>query len=264
MTDLALVLRRFRYGESSLVVHLLTPEHGRVSALAKGAYRLTSGYCGVLDLFDTLEVTWTPRTSELGLVRSASLVQRRRALSGDLARYRAGLGVLELAASVARSGPDARLFALVAQALDGLADGAAHPELVRLAHDLAQLEGAGLAPALSSCASCGARPAEVKGRAPFAVREGGRLCDACLAAARGAGRRVEDVPLQWIRYAELLSQVPLSRLSTVRMDEHTRQELVRFVEGFVAYHLEARPRSWGRSASSEPRRSPRRRSRSRS
>ena len=54
--DAALVLRRFPYGESSLLVHLLTPGHGRISAIAKGAYRPSSGFWGVLDLFDTLRV----------------------------------------------------------------------------------------------------------------------------------------------------------------------------------------------------------------
>ena len=50
--DNALLLRRFPYGESSLVVHALTRAHGRVALLARGAYRPKSAYCGVLDLFD--------------------------------------------------------------------------------------------------------------------------------------------------------------------------------------------------------------------
>ena len=47
--DHAVLLRRHPYGESSLVVHVLTREHGRVALLAKGAYRPTSRYFGVLD-----------------------------------------------------------------------------------------------------------------------------------------------------------------------------------------------------------------------
>ena len=41
-TDRALCLRRFPYGESSLVAHFMTREHGRVALLAKGAKSVTA------------------------------------------------------------------------------------------------------------------------------------------------------------------------------------------------------------------------------
>ena len=56
--DRALLLRRFPYGESSLVCHALSRTHGRVHLLAKGAYRPTSRFYAALDLFDTLELEW--------------------------------------------------------------------------------------------------------------------------------------------------------------------------------------------------------------
>ncbi len=72
----ALVLRRTPYGESSLVVQLLTEHEGRVHLLAKGAYRHTSRYFAVLDLFDSLDLEWsTSRTSELGLLRAGSIAR---------------------------------------------------------------------------------------------------------------------------------------------------------------------------------------------
>ena len=42
----AIVLRRWPYSETSLVVRVLTPELGTVGLLAKGAYRLQSGLLG--------------------------------------------------------------------------------------------------------------------------------------------------------------------------------------------------------------------------
>ena len=83
------MLRRYRYAESSLVIHATTPLHGRVHLLAKGAYRPRSRYCGVLDLFDTLELEWrASRGSELGLLSAARIATRRRPLSANLERYR--------------------------------------------------------------------------------------------------------------------------------------------------------------------------------
>ncbi|MDB4538630.1 recombination protein O N-terminal domain-containing protein, partial [bacterium] len=53
-----LLLRRTPFGETSLVVHVLTPDHGRVELMAKGAHRPRSRFFGVLDWFDTLDLSW--------------------------------------------------------------------------------------------------------------------------------------------------------------------------------------------------------------
>ena len=96
-TDRARCLRRFPYGESSLVAHFMTREHGRVALLAKGAFRPTSGHAGVIDLFDSIELSWKkPLHAELGVLTKARLVQRRRAIPADLERFREALAVLEL------------------------------------------------------------------------------------------------------------------------------------------------------------------------
>lgn len=258
----ALVLRRFRYGESSLVAHLLTPGHGRVAVLAKGAYRLKSGFCGVLDLFDTLEVSWKPQSSELALLRSGSIVRRRRTLPLALERYRCGLAVLEVAGLGARAGAaEPALFARTEAALDGLAAGVVHPLLVRAAFDLAFLELAGLAPALERCAACGGPAPRPPGRVasvPFSIASGGRLCARCASAAQASGRKIEAVPLQWLRIASSLMGPLPTALERLRLEEGTRAQLLEFVERFLEYHLEARPRSW-----EPPRRSTARASRAR-
>ena len=69
-SDRGIMLRRTPFGETSLVVHVLTPNHGRVELMAKGAHRPRSRFFGVLDWFDTLELSWVRRgDSELGTLR---------------------------------------------------------------------------------------------------------------------------------------------------------------------------------------------------
>ena len=120
-SDRGVLLRRTAYGESSLVVQVLTPRFGRVHLLAKGAYRPTSRYFAVLDLFDTLELQWSVRGgADLGLLREASISVRRRHLTDDLGAYGGALSALELAEIAARPGqPDPALFQLVEDALYG-------------------------------------------------------------------------------------------------------------------------------------------------
>lgn len=251
--DQALILRRFPYGETSLLVHLLTRRHGRVAVLAKGAYRVKSGYFGVLDLFDTLSVEWraTPR-SELGILTAAELDLRRRGVTRDLARYRAALGVLELAGMGARAGhEEARLFDRVSHALDELASPAPEVLLAELAFELDFLALQGLTPALESCASCAEKPpatpdsASPDARVPFSPELGGRLCPKCAGAAAADGVRIENQPLHALRVAHSLLQTPRRLLSRVRLDARLTGRVRDLVRRFLEYHLETRPRTWG-------------------
>jgi DNA repair protein RecO (recombination protein O) len=241
----ALCLRRFPYGESSLVLHVLAPEAGRVALLAKGAYRPSSGFFAVFDLFDTLDVRWNARAGgELGLVTRAALRRRRPALASDLERYRIALGLLELAHLSAREEHEEReLFRWLEDALDLLQGGRATPAAVAVAADLALLRANGLAPALATCASCGERCAERAGRVPFSAALGGRLCPSCAAAEAGRDRARESLPLNVLRVAESLMAATPTMLEHTRIEAGLLGNVRAFVERFLAYHLETRSRS---------------------
>jgi len=241
----ALVLRRFPFGESSLVVHVLTPEAGRLALLAKGAYRTSSAFFAVFDLFDTLEVRWSAhRGQELGLATRASVRTRRAGLSGDLARYRVALGLLELAHLTGREGHEERaLFRWLEGGLDLLADGRTAPEVVAVAADLALLRTNGLEPALSACASCGAAAEERAGPVPFSAALGGRLCAACAAAARARGQALESLPLNLMRVAASLMAATPAMLLHTTIEPMLLERVRGFVARFLEYHLETRLRS---------------------
>ncbi len=251
----ALCLRRFPYGESSLVLHALTPEAGRVALLAKGAYRPSSGFFAVFDLFDTLEVRWSARpVRELGLVTRATLRTRRPALAGDLERYRIALALLELAHLSAREEHEERvLFRWLESALDLLQGGKALPVVVAVAADLALLRANGLAPALAVCASCAKKCAERTGRVPFSTALGGRLCPNCSAGEGARSPVRESLPLNVLRVAESLMEATPAMLEHIRIEAGLLQRVRAFVEPFLEYHLETRLRS--RQSSSAARRS---------
>lgn len=243
LTDEALLLRKVPYGESSLVVHALTPNHGRVHLVAKGAYRAKSGYCGVLDWFDTLRVTWTQRAGVELFALSAAEVRVRRPLTGDLVRYRNAHYAVELARLAARTGMRERgLFELVTTTLDRLVTEPG-PHTVRLHFTLRYLRKLGLEPALAACASCGgdAPPVDEAGeRVAFSAGAGGRLCESCARDARASGRRVGTLPRRALEAASVLLETGALPSG---MSRPAKGELSDIVERFLEYHLETRPRS---------------------
>lgn len=242
----ALILRRFTYGETSLVVHALTCGQGKVHLLAKGAYRPRSRLGGVLDLFDTLELGWTPRPGqELQALEEADIVERRHRIAHSLPRFRAALSMLELAGLAAPERSACHeLFELCSAGLDALRDGA--DDLRALVEfELAFLHNLGLAPALEACAACGA-PAPVSSepgaasRSEFSAASGGRLCAACAVRARETGARVGTLPLDVLDFAAALRRGRAPHAVPAELLERTHDFLARFLR----HQLEIEPKSF--------------------
>ncbi len=241
------------------MVHALTREHGRVHLAARGAYRMTSRYFAVLDLFDELELEWdhSPRR-ELQNLRAGSIATRRRTMRRSLPAWRAGVTVLELSDLAARHDrSDTGLFALAQGALGALEIAAESPATTLVRFELAFLHHLGLAPALSTCAACGGPAPPVirkpEERAAFSAGAGGRLCRRCAEEARAAGRRVGTLPVRVLEDARRLadadgriSAMPAGArppLDTAMIEEERITRVRDFIGRFLDYHLETRPRS---------------------
>jgi DNA repair protein RecO (recombination protein O) len=82
-----IILRTRPLTETSLIVHWLTPDHGRIATVAKGARRPKSPFLGRLDLFYEAEFTFSrSRHSELHTLREVALRETHPALREDI-RY---------------------------------------------------------------------------------------------------------------------------------------------------------------------------------
>jgi DNA repair protein RecO (recombination protein O) len=79
------VLRVLPLTETSLIVHWLTRDFGRLATVAKGARRPKSPFRGQIDLFYLTDVTFSrSRRSELHLLRETRLVESHAGLRLDL------------------------------------------------------------------------------------------------------------------------------------------------------------------------------------
>ena len=86
-TSVGLVLRTRPLTETSLIVHWLTPNLGRVATVAKGANRPKSPFRGKLDLFYLADFSFSrSRRSELHTLREVSLRETHTGLREDLGR----------------------------------------------------------------------------------------------------------------------------------------------------------------------------------
>lgn len=69
----AMILRRTNYGEADRIINFLTPQHGVVSAIAKGVRKSKSKLAGGLEIFAVTDVTYIQGRGELAIVSSARM-----------------------------------------------------------------------------------------------------------------------------------------------------------------------------------------------
>lgn len=175
----ALVLRAIPFAETSQVVHLATPEHGLVPALAKGALRPGGEFQGGLALGALGEAWLAPRRgAELEGLRRFRTQEGWRGVREDLGRFRAACYVLELLRGWMR--PQLPLPGLFQAALTALRAADRGPR-EQLASWVAWFEARALAatghrPRLDACALCG-RP--VARGAVFSPAAGGMAHPGC-------------------------------------------------------------------------------------
>ena len=142
-----MVLRVRPLTETSLIVHWVTPELGRLATVAKGARAAKSAFRGKLDLFYVADFSFSrSRKSELHALREVRLRETHSALREDLDRLRAAAYAAALVEQTTEmEAPIGEVHTLISGLIDHLGRNASSPTLV-LSFELRLLEYLGLAP----------------------------------------------------------------------------------------------------------------------
>jgi DNA repair protein RecO (recombination protein O) len=237
----AIVLRSIRYGEADRILHLYTPRHGRLGAIAKGARRARSRFGARLEPFFQIRAVLHEGRGDLYTVTSADTISayaplRERATTLDAAA-RACDAVSRLFET---SDPHPEVFALLANELALLAADAAHAAATHaapahagpangLAFRLKLLLAAGILPQLATCASCG----EQEHLSGFSAAAGGVVCSSCEAAA---------FPLGEEAYQFLVAAVGAPLAQTPAASELALRQAERAITETAEHHAHVRLR----------------------
>ncbi|MCB1126575.1 MAG: DNA repair protein RecO [Verrucomicrobiae bacterium] len=141
------VLRHHPLTESSLIVHWLTREHGRLRTVARGALRPKSAFRGKLDVFFRAEFTFARSArSELHTLRELALHETHPVLRRDFDRLRlAAYAARLIEQNTEGDTPVPDIYGLFGELLGELAVGDPPPALVA-AFELCLLTELGLGP----------------------------------------------------------------------------------------------------------------------
>ncbi len=225
----AIVLKHVDSGEADRILTLLTPDLGKLRAIARGVRKLKSKLGGHLEPLTRCQLMLA-RGRNLDTVTQAELLESFS--SQDLRQVAYGIYLLELVDSFVVEGEgDRDLYELLLQALRELR-GTLQAELLCRYFEMHFLDQVGFRPELEHCLSCKSRlRPEVNF---FSPSGGGVLCPQCK----------NTEPLAWplsldcLKVMRFLQRSDYSAVARLRLSPGLFQELERLVHGYLRYLLE--------------------------
>jgi DNA repair protein RecO (recombination protein O) len=240
----AIVLRSIRYGEADRIVHVYTPGHGRLGAIAKGVRRARSRFGARLEPFLQVRMVLHQGRSELLTVTSADTVAARPALREHAETLDAAARACDAVARLFdAAAPHPEVFALLANHLTLLSEDVGHASAgTSLAFRMKLLLAAGIVPHLGSCAACGER----EHLHAFSPAAGGVVCSACEATG---------FPLHEEAYAFLVGALGARLADAPRATARALRQAERAICETAEFHanVRLRPVGSGSAASGEAR-----------
>ena len=225
----AIVLRTYRYSETSKIVRLATRDYGVQSAIAKGVFRPRSPFGAALEtLSEGVAQLYHKETRELQTLAAFDVVQLRRGLAGDLGRFAGAAALSEVMLKMAPPAPLPAAYEAFILGLDALVkapSGEADAVAVRWLWLLVGVLG--FAPQLDACVRDGNA---VSGTVAFSTADGGVLCASCAGA-----HPPTKLPPQAYRDLVTLNdaQSPIPTLDAPHAAAHRR-----LVARFIRHHLD--------------------------
>ena len=228
------MLRKLDYGEADRIFTLLTRDHGKVGAIAKGVRRSSSKLGPSLELYAHIDVLLAKGRGELDVVAQVARIPGYR-IEGDVERVAHAALIAELTERVCEDRhPLDGVYELAVSSLAELSR-ETDPRRASAWFLLCALDLLGYATQLVNCASC-ERPLPAR-PSPFSAEAGGFLCNRCALPA------MEPVPLAAIKVLRLMASGDLDMYRRLRLDAVVLNSIEAVLQAQLEHHLDRRLKS---------------------
>jgi DNA repair protein RecO (recombination protein O) len=233
----AIILKRRDFGEADRLLTLLTPQHGKIDAIAKGARKLNSTKTGHVELYTRADML-IHRGRDLAIISQVEMTAPYLPLREDLARGAYAGYCVELLDRLTADGDieSSRLFSLLDDTLIRLC---IEPDL-RLAvrfYELHLLDLVGFRPEVSECV-IGHEPLLPEDQF-FSSGEGGVVCPR---HAPQAGSLV-PLPVDALKLLRHLQRSSWKQVGSLRVPPAAHEDAERVVLGYITQLIERRLQS---------------------
>ncbi len=231
--DQAIVLRTHKLGEADRIITLLSRDHGRFRAVAKGVRRTKSKFGARLEIASHIDAQFYVGKSLDVITQVEGIENYGDAISHDYQKWTVAHAIVEAAERFTTNErePVRQHFQLVAGALKSLAHESYDSLLILDAYLLRSLSVAGFAPSTHDCSICNA-PGPHRF---FSLVGGGSVCGQCKPSASATP---EEKTLELM--GDLLSG---NWERAVASEIRNRREASGLVAAYLQWHVERGLRS---------------------
>lgn len=240
-SDLGIVLRSHKLGESDKILRILTRDHGKRSAVAKGVRKTTSRFGARLEPFTCAGLLMHQGRS-MDIIKQAEIKTSFREVRENLDLFVRASAMAELLDSVTEEhGPSPDLFDLMLKGLELLKEFGGRAAFILAFFEFRVLAVAGFELRVTACAACGKSigPGEV----PFSLKQGGFICDACGGDARGDAGKVVRIGERTARLLAWMSTHDLGDWPDDMPEGPALGELVFLMDRVIEHWTERESRS---------------------
>lgn len=229
------VLVKRPFGESDVVVDVLTVTRGLEPYVAKGAQRSKKRLVGGLEPFTQCEFTlYQSRATSMPIVQDLKVLTSRFDLYRDLETFKTLCEVMTfLTQALPRSVPEYEICELVESLLDTVSAGG-YPRSLALSFYLRAAKLLGWELDVGVCAKC-KRPPGAEGDYVLELADGRIFCPACTPAGKGQGRErlSRDEALGLFRLA-----APPRLNKSIRVDARVGLRLKSLIDKYLFWHTD--------------------------
>lgn len=143
-----IILARTDYGEADRIITFITPDRGKVKAIAKGVRKQKSKLAGGIELFSVSDISFIPGRRDIDTIVSTRLIIHYGNIVKDLGRTNAGYDFIKKLNKATEDAAESAYFDLLNQAFQALNDFDIYLTLIEVWYSAQLLRQAGHTPNL--------------------------------------------------------------------------------------------------------------------
>lgn len=144
-----IILTRVNYGEADRIITFLTPDHGKITAIAKGVRKAKSKLAGGVELFSVSEISYIKGKSDIDTLISTRLKIHYGNIVKDLERTEIAYEIIKITNKATEDDPEVGYFNLLQESFRSIDDNQIDPKLTKLWFSLQLLKLSGHVPDLA-------------------------------------------------------------------------------------------------------------------
>ena len=238
---LAVVIMVRDHGDSDKIVTLYTLEHGKITAIAKGAKRSKKRFVNKLEIFSLLNISYAPgRISSLARLDQAERLAHYPSLNEDYAQYVAASLLCELMFNWTREyDREEELFKMLLWSLEGLTLGWKPAQVIIFFH-IKMLDILGFRPFLNKCSNCDTLLQKAI-TYRFSPLRNGLICGKCEHDSTG---NTQKISMQTIQLLRKVQEMEIDKLPRIHFSKAAISEALILLKKYDSHLLQRELQSW--------------------